>query len=41
MELYEVLEKAYRNCSNREVSDEILKKAIGTAFKAPTNDHLH
>ena len=42
MELYEVLEKrrTYRNFSDREVSDEILKRVIGAAFKAPTNDHL-
>lgn len=42
MEFYEVLEKrrTYRDFSNREVSDEILKKVIGAAFKAPTNDHL-
>lgn len=42
MELYEVLEKrrTYRDYSNREVSDEILKRVIGAAFKAPTNDHL-
>lgn len=42
MELYEVLEKrrTYRDFSHREVSDEILKRVIGAAFKAPTNDHL-
>lgn len=42
MELYEVLEKrrTYRDYSDREVSDEILKRVIGTAFKAPTNNHL-
>lgn len=42
MELYEVLEKrrTYRDYSDREVSDEILKKVLGAAFKAPTNDHL-
>ena len=42
MELYEVLEKrrTVRDFSGREVSDEILKKVISTAFKAPTNDHL-
>ena len=42
MELYEVLEKrrTYRDFCNREVSDEILKRVIGAAFKAPTNDHL-
>lgn len=42
MELYEVLEKrrTYRDFSDREVSDEIVKRIIGAAFKAPTNDHL-
>lgn len=42
MDFYEVLEKrrTYRDFSDREVSDEILKKVIGAAFKAPTNDHL-
>lgn len=42
MELYEVFEKrrTYRDFSDREVSDEILKRVIGAAFKAPTNDHL-
>lgn len=42
MELYEALEKrrTCRDYSDREVSDEILKRVIGTAFKAPTNDHL-
>lgn len=42
MELYKVLEtrRTYRDYSDREVSDEILKKVIGAAFKAPTNDHL-
>lgn len=42
MELYEVLEKrrTYRDFSDREVSDEIVKRIIGAAFRAPTNDHL-
>lgn len=42
MELSEVLEKrrTYRDYSDREVSDEILRKVIAAAFKAPTNDHL-
>lgn len=42
MEFYEVLEKrrTVRDFSGREVSDEILKRVISTAFKAPTNDHL-
>ena len=42
MELYEALEKrrTCRDYSDREVSDEILERVIGAAFKAPTNDHL-
>lgn len=42
MDLYDVLQKrrTYRDFSGREVSDEILRKVIGAAFKAPTNDHL-
>ena len=42
MELYETMEKrrTYRDYSAREVSDEILKRVINAAFKAPTNDHL-
>ena len=42
MDFYEVLKKrrTYRDFSDREVSDEILKRVIGAAFKAPTNDHL-
>ena len=42
MELYEVLEKrrTYRDFTDCAVSDEILKRVIGAAFKAPTNDHL-
>lgn len=42
MEFYEVLEKrrTYRDFSGREVSDEMVKRIIGAAFKAPTNDHL-
>lgn len=42
MELYEALEKrrTYRDFSGREVSDEILNRVIGAAFKAPINDHL-
>lgn len=42
MELYEVLQKrrTYRDFSDKKVSDEILNKVIGAAFKAPTNDHL-
>lgn len=42
MDLYEVLEKrrTYRDFSGREVSDEILRRVTGAAFKAPTNDYL-
>lgn len=42
MELYETLEKrrTYRDYSDKEVSDETLRKIIAAAFKAPTNDHL-
>lgn len=42
MELYEAMERrrTYRDYSDREVSDEILGRVIGAAFKAPTNDHL-
>lgn len=42
MELYETLEKrrTYRDFSDKEVSDETLRRIIGAAFKAPTNDHL-
>ena len=42
MDLYDVLRKrrTYRDVSDREVSDEILRRVIGAAFKAPTNDHL-
>ncbi len=42
MEFYDTLEKrrTYRDYSSREVSDETLRRIIGAAFKAPTNDHL-
>ena len=42
MDFYQVLEKrrTIRDFSNREVSDEMLKKILSAAFKAPTNDHL-
>lgn len=42
MDFYEVLEKrrTYRDFSDRKVSDEIIKRVISAAFKAPTNDHL-
>lgn len=42
MEFYEALERrrTCRDFSDREVSDGILKRVIGAAFKAPTNDHL-
>lgn len=42
MELYETMEKrrTYRDYSGKEVSEETLRRIIGAAFKAPTNDHL-
>lgn len=42
MDFYQVLEKrrTIHDFSNREVSDEMLKKILSAAFKAPTNDHL-
>lgn len=42
MDFYEVLEKrrTIRDFSDRKVSDEVLKKVLTAAFKAPTNDHL-
>lgn len=42
MDFYETLEKrrTYRDFSRQEVSDDILKRVIGAAFKALTNDHL-
>ncbi|MDO5570555.1 MAG: nitroreductase family protein [Bacteroidales bacterium] len=42
MELYDVMDKrrTYRDFTDREVSDKILKRVINSAFKAPTNDHL-
>ncbi len=42
MDLYEALERrrTYRDFTDQEVSDEILNRIIGAAFKAPTNDHL-
>lgn len=42
MELYETMEKrrTYRDYSDKEVSEGTLRKVIGAAFKAPTNDHL-
>ena len=42
MEFYEVLEKrrTIRDFSGREVSDELLRKVLDAAFKAPTNNHL-
>ncbi|MBD3590180.1 nitroreductase family protein [Bacteroides sp. GM023] len=42
MDFYQVLEKrrTIRDFSDREVTDEVLEKVLGAAFKAPTNDHL-
>lgn len=42
MNFYQVLEKrrTIRDFSNKEVTDEVLKKVLSAGFKAPTNDHL-
>lgn len=42
MEFYQVLDsrRTVRDFSNKRVSDELLKKVLSAAFKAPTNDHL-
>lgn len=42
MEFYQVLEKrrTIRDFSEREISNELLKKVLDAALKAPTNDHL-
>ena len=42
MDFYDVLQKrrTIRDFSDQEVSDQILKKVLEAAFKAPTNDHL-
>ena len=42
MEFYQVLEKrrTVRDFSDRKVDDEVLKRILEAAFKAPTNDHL-
>ena len=42
MDLYEALEKrrTIRDFSDKEVPDEVLRKILAAAFKAPTNDHL-
>lgn len=42
MDFYQVLEKrrTIRDFSDKKVSDEVLKKVLNAAFKAPTNDHL-
>lgn len=42
MDFYEVLKRrrTIRDFSDREISNEVLKKILGSAFKAPTNDHL-
>ena len=32
--------RTYRDYSGKEVSEETLRRIIGAAFKAPTNDHL-
>ncbi|WP_279172038.1 nitroreductase family protein, partial [Parabacteroides goldsteinii] len=42
MDFYQILEKrrTIRDFSDKEVTDEVLKKVLSAAFKAPTNDHL-
>ena len=42
MDFYEVLNRrrTIRDFSDEEVSEEVLKKVLDAAFKAPTNDHL-
>ena len=42
MDFYQVLEKrrTVRDFSEKEVSDELLKKILNAALKAPSNDHL-
>lgn len=42
MELYETLEtrRTYRDYTDQNVSEDTLRRIIGAAFKAPTNDHL-
>ena len=42
MDLYEALEKrrTIRDFSDKEEPDEVLRKILSAAFKAPTIDHL-
>lgn len=42
MDFYQVLEKrrTIRDFSDKEVTDDVLKKVLSAAFKAPTNDYL-
>ena len=42
MDFYQVLEKrrTIRDFFDKEVTDDVLKKVLSAAFKAPTNDHL-
>ena len=42
MDFYQVLEKrrTIRDFSDKEVTDEVLKKVLSAAFKPPTNAHL-
>ena len=42
LDFYQILEKrrTIRDFSDKEVTDEVLKKVLSAAFKAPTNDHL-
>ena len=42
MDFYDVLAKrrTIRDFSNKIVPDDVLKKVLNAALKAPTNDHL-
>lgn len=42
MDFYEAIEKrrTIRDFENESISDEIIQRIIGAAFKAPTNDHM-
>ena len=43
MDFYEVLDRRRftRRFSDRPVPEDVLERILGTALKAPTNDHLH
>lgn len=42
MDFYEAIEKrrTIRDFENESISDEVIQRIIGAAFKAPTNDHM-